>query len=81
MPEFSSKHFIILDLSYRCAIHSLELVFVYGVKLGVQIYILYVDFQLSQTICWKDHFPFIKLSWSPISMNFYILIIYIITLT
>lgn len=49
--NFSSKSFMILGLSFRSTVHSLELVFLYGVRFGVQIHHLPVDFQLSQTIC------------------------------
>lgn len=66
--EFSSKSFIILDLSFKSMIHF-ELVFVYGVKLGVQICILLVDIKLSQTICGKDPTS-IKLSSLATSMHF-----------
>lgn len=51
IPGFSSKSFMILGLSFRSTIHSLVLVFLYGVKFGVQIHNLQVDFQLFQAIC------------------------------
>lgn len=47
MPTTFSKSFIVLPLQLRPSIHS-ELIFVYGVKMGSNLSILYMVIQFSQ---------------------------------
>ena len=47
IPMFSSKHFLILGLSFKSLIHF-ELIFVIGISYGPSFILLHVDIQSSQ---------------------------------